>query len=454
MAQVLVKNAAGGEWTTAATAHTINLPNALANERILIFVGVEKGATAGPATPSGWTMTARNLGGNMAIRYYRSVFANQTGQTLTLNFATAVRGQWWACAVNGLPYFPPWSTDEDYNQPQVLPSVTAQAGEALQMTVEVTADYPRSSPAISGMTEHYDDFQYLTASSGVSMFVRSRNIGAGATAQISYNMRNEGDTADLADRTMYMSFAVEAFDATEEGLLDVLAEFPSIAILLSPDLVTVEQGTVVQFTAALQGSTQGVSWTIESGTGNLTNTGVFTPQDPGTVVIRAAAVEAPTIFDESTITVLPAAPVIYPVGNGTSPRVIMGEGVPGGTVTCYIGGVSVGSDTVDINGEWQLAVVQSPGTYLVTALQTFAGLVSGASNTVEYQVFAAEPPPAPPPSGVASMGGSGRDVLMRGDGGLPAPPVSAGEPTKPPVALSSPFRTPKALPTATTKPPK
>lgn len=81
--------------------------------------------------------------------------------------------------------------------------------------------------------------------------------------------------------------------------------------------------------------------------------------------------------------VLPAAPVVLPVGSYT----FEGQGEPGSSVSVVINGQTVGTAAVDPNGEWSLPVTLETGQYsLQLGVVNSAGTLVAVSTAVPFSV--------------------------------------------------------------------
>lgn len=136
---------------------------------------------------------------------------------------------------------------------------------------------------------------------------------------------------------------------------------------------------------------------------------------------------------ESNAPIVVERPTFYALGPGLSPRTIMGSGQAGATVTLKVDGVVEDSEVIDQNGEWAIAVLRPPGTYSLTATQTYQGETSDEAGPVTMIVHQEQTPPP-------SSGSSGRDAIRRSQSaGIEKPPITAGSPQR----LQTPFKTPK-----------
>lgn len=128
-------------------------------------------------------------------------------------------------------------------------------------------------------------------------------------------------------------------------------------------------------------------------------------------------------------------PEVWAIGPGIAPRIVRGSGEIGALISLYLDDVLYGTATVDGFGEWALSVTEDPATYGMTVTQLYQGETSAATGPISLVILMDL---APPPS----TGHSGRDILNSGDGGLPDPPITAGDPREV-GSIDRPFRTPK-----------
>ncbi len=96
----------------------------------------------------------------------------------------------------------------------------------------------------------------------------------------------------------------------------LLAGHCGIKVTVSPKTVTLAPNATQQFTATVKGTTNtGVNWSATGGA--ITATGLFTAgTTAGSFKVRATSVENPDAFDEATVTVITAPPLLFTFDTG------------------------------------------------------------------------------------------------------------------------------------------
>lgn len=130
------------------------------------------------------------------------------------------------------------------------------------------------------------------------------------------------------------------------------------------------------------------------------------------------------------------APTFYALAPGYSPRTVVGTGQPGAVVSLFVDDVLEDTEVVDQYGEWAIAVLRDPGSYDLTASQTYMGQTSETAGPVTMLIHAFPPGPD-------GGGGPGRR-MVRDMIEEKKPPAPTPAPQAP--ALLRPFKTPKRWP--------
>jgi hypothetical protein len=165
--------------------------------------------------------------------------------------------------------------------------------------------------------------------------------------------------------------ATSAAAPTRTGTATVTV--PAVTVAISPATVSMAASTTQQFSATVTGaSNTGVTWTVQSGGGSVSATGLYTaPAAAGAAVVRATSVADATKFADAAITVTAVAIVVNvtpatatvttgatrqftaTVQNASNPAVTWSvqEGAAGGTVS----------------GSGLYTAPATPGTYHVVA---------------------------------------------------------------------------------------
>lgn len=175
---------------------------------------------------------------------------------------------------------------------QVAPTITttslasAMAGLFYTADVEVTGDEPITLSLVSGALPS-------------GMTLSGRTISGLAT------------TAQTA------SFTLRATNATgsHDRALSIVVAAASVvnAVTVAPGQVTMNVGTQTQLVAYVTGSggySSAVTWTVESGGGTVSASGMYlAPAGPTTAIVRATSVQDATKYAEASITVQAVADV-------------------------------------------------------------------------------------------------------------------------------------------------
>jgi len=391
MAQVALQDSRASTWDGAAFNTTITTAPGLAGEHQLIVMTHFSGTVAAPEL-SGWQKGGTvTLGSNSFTAYKRVLTADVTSGGVQASFAQAVEGEAWCGSFNGaIGTITPFNVLEYTATARPIGAVTAQAANALQLFAGATDAYPRQADPSTGWTESSDRAQYAGAG-GLALHVMHRPIGAGASGASSYDIRLtdiDGGTGGTGagTRTMALNIAIEEIEQTNVATFDVLAEFPSIAVTVTPDRNTVTDNETASINANVVGSDQGVTYSIVQGVGTVTAQGVVTPTEPGTITVRAASVEAPSVFADAVIDVLPVVPTINPVAASVSPAALSGTAEPNATVQLQIYGNTI-TTSANGSGQWATNVALPPGDYELLATQTKNGKTSGSAGPVAVQVL-------------------------------------------------------------------
>ncbi|MCP3098494.1 hypothetical protein LZ198_06335 [Myxococcus sp. K15C18031901] len=110
----------------------------------------------------------------------------------------------------------------------------------------------------------------------------------------------------------YTVVATNAVDTSKKDTATVKVEAvqtPTVIVKVSPEVVTIGQGTVANFAAEVSGSSiTAVQWSVEGGdeNGTISSTGRYTaPDKAGTFTVTATSVADPTKTGSATVTVEP-----------------------------------------------------------------------------------------------------------------------------------------------------
>jgi hypothetical protein len=123
-------------------------------------------------------------------------------------------------------------------------------------------------------------------------------------------------TAPNAASTCHI-VATSAADTTKSGSATVsVTAVPVVTVSVSPATAATTTGGTLTFSAAVSGTTAGQStaatWSVPSGAGSIgATTGIYVaPATPGTYVVTATSVAAPSKIGTATVTVAAPAPVV------------------------------------------------------------------------------------------------------------------------------------------------
>ncbi|RKH65390.1 hypothetical protein D7X96_23815 [Corallococcus interemptor] len=209
-----------------------------------------------------------------------------------------------------------------------------------------------------------------------------------------------------AETGTYTVVATNAVDTSKKDTATVkvepaeVGETPTVIVKVTPEVVTIGQGTVADFTAEVSGSSiTAVQWSVEGGdeNGTVSSTGRYTaPDKSGTFTVTATSVADPAKKASASITVEPV--VVAEVKVSVSPST--GNTTWDGTVqlTAQVTGtnnlaVQWSVEGGDANGYVSsTGVYRAPkksGTFTVTATSVAdASKKASASITVEPVVVA------------------------------------------------------------------
>lgn len=382
MAQVAYSDRVSGKWESATTTPSVTLPAGDEGDHQLLVITTSNAAAAAPPVLSGWTRTVGTLGVNQLIVYHRVLSADVAAQaSQQLQFGASCVGCWSSSSRNGTISDIQIQTAPNYSQQRTIPAANAGGANAKWEIFEASASFPRSSPAIAGITEHSDDYSYSSATTGIWLVHRSKDVGAGSTGAATYTMRNEADNADAADQTMILSFVTEELLTTSDALFDVLGEFPTITLTASASPLAPVIGEIVTVTHDLQGSTQGVDYGSLSGGVEILGPGQYRPTEVGQLSVTVYSIEAPSVSATVQVYAVPPAPVVIFGAAQASPVSLSGTGHPGSTVIILADGDEVATATVDAQGNWSSpSVTLAAGQYDITASQAKYGYQSASTS--------------------------------------------------------------------------
>jgi len=300
MAQVAISASTNGEWAASASP-TINTPAGSTDEIQILWICIgDNGGTVTAPALSGWSMLESNISGrlNRAICYHRVLSSGVSASTVSPTFSTSTHGNYYCASLNGTLASLSIVQDTSWTATRTIPATTATANNALHLILLTSGSYPRSLAAVSGYTEHHDDFQYTTTA-GNFIAAISKAVSSGTVAAVSYTLRNEGNTADSGDQTHYMSLVLEEFPAaTGTGTFTIDAEFPipqvSITRTGSGSLAvgttnTVTVTVVDQFGMALPNCTVGIG-SIAGGVFSCSTPSVTDADGETSITVTAALV--------------------------------------------------------------------------------------------------------------------------------------------------------------------
>jgi len=115
-----------------------------------------------------------------------------------------------------------------------------------------------------------------------------------------------------AEAGTYTVVATNAVDTSKKDTATVKVEAvqtPTVIVKVTPEVVTIGQGTATQLTAEVSGSSiTAVQWSVEGGdeNGTVSSTGKYTaPNTPGTFTVTATSVADPTKKGSASVTVEP-----------------------------------------------------------------------------------------------------------------------------------------------------
>ncbi|MCP3166621.1 hypothetical protein [Myxococcus qinghaiensis] len=115
-----------------------------------------------------------------------------------------------------------------------------------------------------------------------------------------------------AEAGTYTVVATNAVDTSKKDTATVKVEAvqtPTVIVKVTPEVVTIGQGTATTLTAEVSGSSvTAVQWSVEGGdeNGTVSSTGRYTaPNTPGTFTVTATSVADPTKKGSATVTVEP-----------------------------------------------------------------------------------------------------------------------------------------------------
>lgn len=158
-----------------------------------------------------------------------------------------------------------------------------------------------------------------------------------------------------------------------------------LVVGIVPESATLEIGDTQQFSASVEGETTGYfGWSIQSGSGTIDQTGLYTATTAGTTIIRATYSEDTNLYAEAAITVN-AAPATGPVSAGiVASRPWKNAGVVMSGVTLDYWIISA-SDEVIASGS---KVTDSTGKLTVTVSSQYVGqsvnmVVNNLSSSME-----------------------------------------------------------------------
>lgn len=405
MAQVNLSSTQFGKFE-AVTSTTITTPAGNAGEDQLLVMAHR--STLISVDIPGWTVVGSRAitGKNNSLRIWkRSLASNQSTGSVTATFSGgATSGLWFATGFNGtLPTSIPLNEITSFPNPKTIPSLQANNADQRQVIIKATADWPRSFSLASLYTQHCDNYVFA-GSGGVTLAVHSLDVATTGTVTASeWNIYNEGYPATNnpvsplgttldQEQIIYASFLINPLVVSSSGSLVVTTDFPTLAVSVTEPTKTLDFGATHQFSATVTGSTQGVTWSVVDGDGEITSAGLFTAKAVDVVRIRATSNQNNLFYGEAVVTVNPTAPTLSPA-TGDSPVNVSGTGIPGATLSLYIDSVLFNTVVVDLNGTWTTSVASSAGIYQMYATQTQDGRTSIPSATQTLTINGGTTPP-------------------------------------------------------------
>ena len=416
MAQVALQASAPTSRDASNAAQAINTPAGAADEQQIMFLTIYDGAAVPAPIITGWQKGGTaTQGTNSLTAYIRAISTPVSAGTVTANFSSGVEIEAWAGSYNGSINLTAPKLITSFDPAKTIGVISALAANALQLFAGATARNPRQADTPTGFAERTDTAQY-TAVGGLNLHVFERDVGAGDTAPANYDLRltdldGGGGGAQAGDQTLCFNVIIEEVAPANVASFDVLAEFPTIGITLTPSVSTTLNGSTVTFTPSVIGSNQGVTFSVMAGSGTITTGGVLTPTASGTVTVRATSVEAPAVFADASITVEPQAPAVNSLASGPSPRPISGTAEPDAEVFLVIDGAIVDIIDVDSQGNWAGALSLPDGVYSVFVSQISNRQQSAFTGPLSVTVQADVPDPLAIPQIFAIASGSGPRLI-------------------------------------------
>lgn len=173
------------------------------------------------------------------------------------------------------------------------------------------------------------------------------------------------------------------------------------SVTVTPETVTIRPGAQTQLQAAVDGVgafNPAVTWSVQSGGGAVSPTGLYTaPADETSAVVRAASAQDPTKYDEATITVEapPAADAIHVPGirfakyAGSTltvrTRITVLEGSPEGLI---VAATSDDASKVAITPAQIVADEDGYTSFVLTFLAGGEAIITFASGELESRLLA------------------------------------------------------------------
>ncbi len=391
MAQVFTRNQTADIWDPPSDTPSINLPAGNASDRRILAIGTYPGASVQPAAIAGFEISdTLVLGSNRLTVYVQTLGSAVSASTVALSYSDDVQGNYWCASVQGLVGTPQISTDSSYDPTRTIPALQSSGPNGRQYLIELSADYPRSVENLAGFSEDADLAQYTSASGGMWLGVRCRNVAQGPVSSFSYNLKDynpSNPAADAGDRLMYVNFVADELPQTNTGSFDVIGELPSILLSVTPEETSVVVGEVAYFTEVIQGSSSGVTWAIIEGSGTIDSSGDVTTTDAGNLIVEATSVESPTIKARGSTIVYPTSPAVDAIADTLSPVTFAGTGDVGAVIEYTVDGEATLGPTVDSNGDWTVDVDLPAGSHIASFRQYEAMLYSQVTGPRQFNIL-------------------------------------------------------------------
>jgi hypothetical protein len=189
---------------------------------------------------------------------------------------------------------------------------------------------------------------------------------------------------------------------------------PVIEVSLAPQSAQVALLGQIQFTAAVSGSSAGVTWSVNGAAGGnatlgvISNTGLYTAPNvlpaSNTVTVTAASVAEPTVSATASVTIVNPAPVVSSIapavvnaGSGNTTLTVTGTGFTAQSVV-ELGGTGLATvywNPTALTAVAPAAQLANAGTLAVTVVTPAPGGGTSGAVNLAVQVVVAVSPSAP-----------------------------------------------------------